>query len=117
MNIELVEFYPLKNKIKHKSGWSQIGTVHVYLIDHEMDLRGIIVIKNGQKYRFYLPNFQAIDEETGEKVRYPLIRFIKEEKHQALIDFLHKNVIKYVKEKLKLTKQEDNSQETDLKNQ
>ena len=43
MNVEIVEFYPLE--CKEENG-IVAGTLHVYLIDLDVDLRGIYVTKN-----------------------------------------------------------------------
>ncbi|MDD3471515.1 MAG: hypothetical protein PHS86_01925 [Syntrophaceae bacterium] len=107
MKIELVEFYPYQKPSTHKkSGWTRVGTVHVYLIDFEMDLRGIIVTKKGKCFRFNMPHFRAYDQETGEKVMYPHVRFTNNEKQKALMDFLFQNVLDIVKEKINFTDRE-----------
>jgi hypothetical protein len=47
MKIEVVEFYPVK---KGKPDQKLLGTLHVYLIEEEMDLRGVQVYKIPKGY-------------------------------------------------------------------
>lgn len=97
MKFEFVEFYPIKkprnNQVK--------GTVHIYAIDCELDIRGIFVHIHAKSMYFNLPHFMAEDEETGNLVRYPHIRWTKEETHKEMMDFLHKEVKPKVREILK----------------
>jgi hypothetical protein len=97
MKFEFVEFYPIKkprnNQVK--------GTVHIYAIDCDLDIRGIAVHVHGKAMYFNFPHYSAIDEETGNVVRYPHIRWTNEEKHQSMMDFLHKEVKPKVWESLK----------------
>lgn len=106
INIEFVEFYPFEKKKTKKNGWVNIGTVHIYLIDYEMDIRGIVVIQKGKNFRFNCPHFMTYDPEEKRKVTYPHIRFTNEAKHKALMDFLHQKALKHVKEKLNFTNRE-----------
>lgn len=100
MKIEFVGFYPVAPALKSRYK-KMLGTVHLYLIEEELDVRGILVMKSGKGLFFCLPYFQTIDAETGEKVRYPHIRFTNEEKHKKLIDFLHSEVKPAIKTILK----------------
>lgn len=86
---ELVEFYPAPAANKRKDF---IGTVHIYDIKCELDIRGIYVMKAGKKLFFHLPHFFSIEPETGKETRYPHLRFTNEKKHQEMMDFLHKEV-------------------------
>lgn len=90
MKIEFVEFYPsqnvLENKVSNKNNF--LGTVHIYLIDEEMDIRGISVFKTGASLYFGFPYFNGIDPETKEKTRYPHVRFVNEKKQKEMITFL-----------------------------
>jgi hypothetical protein len=97
MKFEFVDFYPLKSK-RHKN---VVGTVHIYAIDCELDIRGIIVQVNGKAMFFSLPHYRAIDNETGEEVRYPHIRWTNEATHKEMMDFLHQNVKPEIKKRLK----------------
>lgn len=103
MKIELVEFYPYTPTEKQKVDRFMLGTVHVYLIDEELDLRGIQVKRMRGKTKgiiFLFPHVNALDPETKERVRYPLVRFTNEEKHKQLLDFLHEQVKPLIKERL-----------------
>lgn len=100
MKIELVEFYPYNPKFAIKHHKNTLGTIHIYLIEEEMDIRGILVCKAGKGIFFNLPHYTAIDEETGKPVRYPHIRFTNDSKHKALMDFLHNEVKPIVRERM-----------------
>lgn len=89
MKFELVEFYPATEPKKKKNF---LGTVHIYVIDCELDIRGILVTKNGNGMFFNFPHFKAKDEETQEWVRYPLIRWANDSTHKEMMNFLHQQV-------------------------
>ncbi len=78
MQIEVVGFYP--NSKKSKGGC--IGTLHIYLVDLDMDVRGVCVVKNGSKYYFFLPQRLSTD---GTNIRYPVMNFTNVEKHKAFV--------------------------------
>lgn len=94
MKIEIVEFYP--TELKGKKTYQ--GTLHIYLIDHEIDIRGIAVFKDKKKWFFQLPRKWEIDKDSGEKVFFPIFSFTSTQKNQEILDFLHKNAIKYIQE-------------------
>lgn len=71
MKIEIVEFYPEKKPVTN----NYLGTLHIYLIDFDIDVRGIGVLKHGKGYRFRLPCKTGFDEDSGEKVKYPVFVF------------------------------------------
>lgn len=97
MKFEFVEFYPMKSK-KFKN---TVGTVHIYAIDCELDIRGILVSVNGNATYFHLPHYTAIDEETGQLVKYPHIRWTNEATHKEMLDFLHREVKTEIMKRLK----------------
>lgn len=97
MKFELVEFYPEQ----HKKFKDTVGTVHIYAIDCQLDIRGILVTKRGKAMYFTLPHFKAKDQETGEIVRYPHIRWTNQDTHKEMLDFLHREVKPLVLETLK----------------
>ena len=88
MNIELVGIYKLPKKKK-----DVIATAHVYLVDYNIDIRGIKLLQRGKAIFIQLPHFRAFDVETKKPVSYPLFRFTD--------DNQHKNFITKLKELLK----------------
>lgn len=98
MKYEFVEFYPLPESIKKKNPrGSMVGTVHIYCIDHNFDIRGIRVSIAKKGTFFQIPHFRTIDHETGEAVSYPLFSWTNREDHKGLMDFLHQVVKPEVK--------------------
>lgn len=100
MKFELVDFYPVSKKLPPKNK-NMVGTVHIYAIDKNMDLRGILVFKRNKNIIFYLPNSTGFDEETGKKVYYPLYSFTSPDEHKSMLDFLHDEVKPTILEKIK----------------
>ena len=101
MNFEFVDFYPEKPKpLKYKKDKRRLGTVHVYLIKEEMDIRGIVAIKAGQGVFFNFPHFFGYDEDKKENVSYPHIRYTNNNRHKELLDFLHEAVKPEIKKRL-----------------
>ena len=77
MKIEIVDFYPFERSSKNN-----IGTMHIYVIDLDMDIRGIQVIRNKNAYLFFLP--KKIAFEGDKKVWYPIINFTNNAKNIEL---------------------------------
>lgn len=101
MKFELVDFYPITDKNRGNSKRNVLGTVHIYAIDCQLDIRGIKITQNGKNMFFHLPHIFSQDHETGEKVRYPVFRWTKESTHTEMMEFLHNQVKPIVQEKLK----------------
>ncbi len=97
MKFELVEFYPIKNPKFKKT----IGTIHIYAIDCQLDIRGIFVIKSGNSMFFNFPHFRGVDDETGQEVNYPLIRWTNAATQKEMMEFLHQEVRPIILERLK----------------
>lgn len=71
MNIEIIEFYPSSDK-KRK----EIGSLHIYLPDLKLDIRGISVFKNAKHWFFQIPyRFGEEFTEEGRQVQYPIVCF------------------------------------------
>lgn len=85
MEIEVVEYYPMEKKNKNAR---LLGTMHVYLCDEKIDLRGVKIYKGGKSYFVEVPFSYGIDEETKEKVKYPYLSFIENDKQEDFIKSL-----------------------------
>ena len=81
MNIEIVEFYPLERDDKKQT---LKGSLHVYLIDLGVDLRGVFVNKKKNSWFLSPPHMFGKDPETGEKVRFPVFSYVNQEKEKEL---------------------------------
>ena len=93
MDIEVVAFYPHAHD---ETRQTLSGTLHVYLVEHDIDLRGIFVSRRKDSWFFSLPNRQAIDAETGETIRYPCITFKSRERQKELIDAIREKGRAYI---------------------
>jgi len=83
MNVEIVDFYPCIAIKKHSV---IVGTIHVYLKDFDIDLRGIRVINLKNRYSIQLRCDCTTDTEDGSKVRYPIFSFQNKETGKDLMD-------------------------------
>jgi hypothetical protein len=104
MNIEIVDFFPF---IKQPHQNRTCGTMHVYLIDLEIDIRGVYVdfSKTGSLY-MRMPGGFGIDHETGQKVRYPIFSFTSQQKGKALMQAIKTKAKEYVQKNLVKAKPE-----------
>src|SRR5690242_13796195 len=104
MKIEIQEFYPMKSRDKK---FDLTGSLSIYVIDHDLDIRGVSVSRCKGKYFFRLPFRNAFDEngqqiiEDGRKVQYPLVTFASREKQTALMDAIRKEGPAFIESKLK----------------
>lgn len=83
MDVEIVEFYPIT-----KEEGRFAGSLHVYIIDLHIDLRGIYVTfdqKRETKWKFTFPWIKTVDFETKEEVKFPVIQFSDRKKNFALM--------------------------------
>ena len=81
MKIEIVEFYPyIDDPVKGVLR----GTLHIYLTDLGMDIRGVFVMKKKHKWFIGLPSKFALDPETKKYVMYPIIEFTDKKKSEEL---------------------------------
>ncbi len=87
MKFEMVEYYPF---VEPKKGF--IGTVHIYAIDCELDIRGILIKKTSGGIHFNLPHFRTTELESGVQVSYPMIRWTNPATQKEMMNFLHKKV-------------------------
>lgn len=86
MKIEIVEYYPNKKK-------KLIGTLHMYLIDDEMDLRGVSVFKIKKGYFIQPPSLYGADG-----TKYGCIAFTDQRKQKDFLISVTTAGIKYMEE-------------------
>jgi hypothetical protein len=109
MELEIVEFYPVKYSPKKNITQPEkfIGTLHIYLPKFGMDIRGIAVFRKAKQFFFKLPSHRYVDDETKVRKTYPIINFIKKEDATLFCDLLKKLGNDYVKKFLKDYKPHD----------
>ena len=100
MEIEIVEAYLIKRDAQAQpKGWS----LHVYIPEWEMDLRGIWMFKKESGWIIQMPHLTNFDEDEQKKIRFPVISFSDSEKIRKLKEEIKKKAIEYIEEKLKKT--------------
>lgn len=70
MNIEIVDYHPHNKKMG-----PEIGTLHVFLIDLGLDVRGCSVIKKGSQYIVNGPVRYGYCPDAERMLRYPVLAF------------------------------------------
>ena len=91
MQIEIVEFYPDEIKSNFLK-----GSMHVYIVEEKIDLRGWMVIKNKETWLFHLPSKVGKDPETSKLIRYPTFAYNDPEKAKNLFELVRVKGIEYI---------------------
>ena len=97
MKVEVVEFYPTE---KDDSKQILKGSLHVYLPDMDVDLRGVMVRKRKDSWYFGLPSLFGKDPETGKMVRFPVFAFVNRDKTRELRNNIIEEGKRYIKENI-----------------
>lgn len=104
MKIEIQEAYPIVRNGK-KCGFS----IHAYVTDFAMDLRGIVALKKPGKntgWFIQLPHAKNVDEETGNVVKFPMIAFTNAETDSAFKSEIIKKSLEFISDKVANSKEE-----------
>lgn len=96
LDIEIIDFFTIKND-PERSFLS--GTLHIYLTNLQLDIRGIYLRKDHKKWIIAMPYFTAnnIDPDADPTVKYPIINFVDHEKNRILRRILKKKAKEYVR--------------------
>lgn len=87
MKLEVVEFYPNDTVIVTRAGTKILGTMHLFIDDFSLDLRGILCCRNKQgQYKCFLPSRLACNDE-GEEIRMPFISFTDQKLNKEILAF------------------------------
>jgi hypothetical protein len=97
MKIEVVEFYPMQ---KPEKDW--IGTMHIYIIDLDLDIRGIHVLQKKDRYIFRMPSKFSMENEK--KQWFPVISFTNPKKNTLLFQELRKKGTEFMQNRSKTDK-------------
>lgn len=99
MKIEIQDFYPHQHV---KKGNKCIGTMHIYLPDESIDIRGIAVKRiRRDKFHFSIPFKKGWDFEENKDVHYPCFSFTDLNKNKDLIKTLVIEGTKFMMKTLK----------------
>jgi hypothetical protein len=99
MEIEIVEFYLEQQDTDKKT---LKGTLHIYLPIHDIDIRGVIVSRRKDFWFFGLPSKVGSDQETGEKIKYPIFTFTDSKKMGELLSNIREKGKSYIIQKMKI---------------
>lgn len=101
MDIEIVEFY----EIERDDGKQTLsGTMHVYLVDLGIDIRGIYITKRKGFWFFSTPS-RNVNNSNGDNVRYPFISFRDREKGNEFMKIIRREGQSYVENYLEINPQ------------
>lgn len=89
--VEVVEFYPNKNEKK-----KMFGTLHVYLPDLDIDLRGCPVYKTKKTFIAEPPFLFGVHEDTQEACRFPIFNFCNSKTQAKFYDAFKKATLQYM---------------------
>lgn len=101
MKVEIVDFYK-DFEVSNEQKGILCGTMHAFLIDLSIDLRGITVFKKRDYWRFAVAYRKGIDE--GKDVWYPTFSFCNPSKQKDLMDSIYDAGRKYIEECVKINK-------------
>lgn len=93
MKLEVIEFYTDK---RDDAKQFLEGSMHVYLPEIDVDLRGVRVIKKKNYWKFIAPRKQGVDPDTQLTVKYPVFTFANEKKHKELLHLIKTKGVEYV---------------------
>jgi len=101
MKLEIVEFYKFAQHPDLKHVITQLfGTMHVFIIDYNLDVRGIKVYKKSVNSLFFtMPCEIFYDPIEKKNVKFPVLSFMKEDDKLYFSNFLKTEGKKYILEK------------------
>lgn len=97
MRIEIIKFYEINRQDEKQH---LIGTLHIYLPEIGLNIKGITVFKKKAYWHFRLPSKRTFDQSSGKEVDYACILFDEKEKNEALLSFLKNEGRKFVEDYL-----------------
>lgn len=93
MKIEIIEYYP---DIKKKKDVIFSGTLHVFLEEFGIDLKGIQVKRTKKGFFINLPSrWGKLD--NGQDCLYPLISFADRRKHKDMVSSIREEARNYLR--------------------
>lgn len=99
MKVEIVEFY---EEERDDTRQRLRGSLHVFLPELNIDIRGCTVSKKKNYWHITLPFRKGFDHEKSEFVRYPVFSFLDREKNNELIREVRIEGRRYIEEKMKV---------------
>ena len=98
MDIEIVEAYlVMKDLNERPKGWS----LHVYIPELDMDLRGIQLLKTSSGWYLRMPHLTNWGIDEKKMISFPVITFVENEKTRNFTNLIKEKGVALVEEKLK----------------
>jgi hypothetical protein len=98
--IEIVNFYPT---VREDNKQFLQGSLHVYIVDLGIDLRGVFVSKKKDFWYFSLP--MRIAKDDGKTVKYPIMSFRDRDKTNQLLQIIKEQGKPFIENYLKTNPQ------------
>lgn len=98
--IEIVNFYPA---VREDNKQFLQGSLHVYLYDLDIDLRGVFISKKKDYWYFSLP--LKIAKDDGQTVKYPIVSFRDRGKTNQLLQLIKEQGKPFIENYLKTNPQ------------
>lgn len=95
MEIEIVEFYPVEKQERRL-----LGSLHVYIIDLKLDIRGFRVIfdMDAQKrWKFVFPHISIFFPKEQKPETFPVVQFSDPQMNRDLIKQIRKKASEYIR--------------------
>lgn len=95
MEIEIVDFYPVEKQERRL-----LGSLHIYLIDLKLDIRGFRVIfdMDAQKrWRFIFPHISIFFPKEQKSETFPVVQFSDAQMNRDLIKQIRKKASEYIR--------------------
>lgn len=100
MEIEIIKFYENAQKVKNLG----CGTLHVYVKNLDIDIRGIIVKKSKNGYKFFMPQKKP-NQNLDSKIRYPIFSFKEPSKTKNLMQLITEKGTEFVSRYMERSRQ------------
>jgi hypothetical protein len=110
MEVEIQDFFI--KKLTGPNYKSFTGSMKILLPEKKLQILGINVKKNNNRWFFTIPGMKTNHNDTGELIAFPFISFTDKEEKQIFFNQLKENAISYIIERIK-----DNSLKIPVRNE
>jgi hypothetical protein len=93
MKIEIVNYYP---RWWDKEKMHSEGSLHIYVEDWKLDIRGIMVKWNGSSAYVRMPQMTSYDYEQKRKIAFPIVGFTDNNAMRSFIELIRQELKPYL---------------------